>query len=145
MTIGVRHTGIVVQDLDGAIRFWTKLLGLEVVSNQLETGSFIDSLLGIDDVSVQTVKLKAVDKTMVELLKFGNNGCESDPEKKPNSSGITHIALTVKNIDEMLVKLRENSYLPINHAQLSDQGHVKVCYLVGFEGILIELVEEVRL
>ena len=80
-----------------------------------------------------------------KYLKFGNNGCEPDPEKKPNSSGITHIALTVKNIEEMLLKLRENSYFPINHAQLSDQGHVKVCYLVGFEGILIELVEEVRL
>jgi catechol 2,3-dioxygenase-like lactoylglutathione lyase family enzyme len=145
MTIGVRHTGIVVQDLDGAIRFWTTLMGLEVVSNQLETGSFIDLLLGIDNVSVQTVKLRAVDKTMVELLKFGNKGCESDPEKKPNSSGITHIAFTVKNIEEILLKLRENSYFPINHAQLSDEGHVKVCYLVGFEGILIELVEEVRL
>jgi catechol 2,3-dioxygenase-like lactoylglutathione lyase family enzyme len=145
MTIGVRHTGIVVQDLDGAIRFWTTLLGLEVVSNQLETGAFIESLLGIDNVSVQTVKLKAVDETMVELLKFGDKSCESDPKKKPNSLGITHIALTVKDIEEMLLKLRENSYFPINHAQLSDQGHVKVCYLVGFEGVLIELVEEVKL
>jgi len=43
MITGVRHTGIVVKDIDGALEFWVSVFDFEVVSNQIETGKFIDN------------------------------------------------------------------------------------------------------
>jgi len=138
---GVRHTGIVVNDIKGAISFWVDLLGFEVVSNQVETGEFIDRLLGLEGVSVQTVKLIAKDKTMIELLHF-----ESHPDKnvwngRAFSTGLTHLALNVSDINALIDQLKILGYLPLHEIQLSPNRKVRVCYIPVYEGLLLELVE----
>ena len=45
-------------------------MGFEIVSEQIESGEFIDHLLGLENVIVQTVKLAAIDRTLIELLNF---------------------------------------------------------------------------
>ena len=36
MIKGVRHTGIVVNEIENAIKFWVKLLGFKVLIDQIE-------------------------------------------------------------------------------------------------------------
>jgi catechol 2,3-dioxygenase-like lactoylglutathione lyase family enzyme len=145
MISGVRHTGIVVNDLDGAINFWVDLLGFEIVSNELETGDFIDRLLSLKDVFVQTVKLVAKDETMIELLHF-----ESHPSKEiwsgtPYSNGLTHVALNTFELSALVARLSTHGFNAMNEIQVSPSGNVRVCYLSGFEGVLLELVEVIRI
>ena len=66
----VRHTGIVVADLDRSLAFYRDLLGLEVVRELDERGEYIDRITGLDGVRVRTVKLADAGGGMVELLKF---------------------------------------------------------------------------
>ena len=91
MIKGVRHTGIVVNDIEGAINFWVELLGLKVVSNQVETGQFINRLLALDSVVVQTVKLVTKDESMIELLHFKSHSHNEYWEGSPYSKGLTHV------------------------------------------------------
>ena len=142
MIKGVRHTGIVVNDIEGAINFWVKLLGLKVVSNQIETGQFINRLLSLDSVVVQTVKLVTKDESMIELLHFKSHSHNEYWEGSPYSKGLTHVALNVADIAELTKSLSKLGYQSLNEYQISPDGKVRVCYVKAFEGLLLELVEE---
>ena len=143
MISGVRHTGIVVSDIENAIKFWVDLLGFKIQTDQLEEGEFIDSLLGLKNVSVRTVKLSAENGTLVELLFFNSHKELEKWEGSPFKTGITHIALNVENIDALVSSLIHNGYNQINPYQKSPNGKVLVCYLVGFENVLLELVQDI--
>lgn len=141
MTVGIRHTGIVVSDIEEGTKFWIENFGFKIVSNRIESGEFIDKLIGIEDVQVNTIKLVAPDSSMIELLHFLNPPNFDRDRIRPNSLGITHVALNISNLDEILLMLAEKRYFPINKPLISPERKHKVCYLVGFENTLIELVE----
>ena len=141
MITGVRHTGIVVKDIISALEFWVNVLDFEVVSNQIETGKFIDNLLGLDSVNVQTIKLIAKDKTMIELLHFKSHSCDNLWDGTPYSKGLTHVALNTLDIGVVTKRLSNLGYLPFNAPETSPDGKFKVCYVQAFEGLLIEIVE----
>ena len=142
MINGVRHIGIVVNDIENAIKFWVNLLGFKVVIDQIEEGEFIDKLLGLNNVSVRTVKLGAQDGSLVELLYFISHKSLPTWDGNAYKTGLTHIALNVKDISSTVSILELNGYNQVNRYQNSLNGKVLVCYVQGFEGLLIELVEE---
>jgi catechol 2,3-dioxygenase-like lactoylglutathione lyase family enzyme len=143
LTILVRHTGIVVQDIEGAIDFWVGLLGFSVKVDQNEKGPFIDNLLGSENVEVRTVKLSD-GISMIELLHFQSSSKDfQTPVYSPFNSGITHIALTVPDILGLLARLKEFGYRPICEPQISADGNVFVVYIPTFEGILLEIVQPI--
>lgn len=141
MITQIRHTGLVVSDLDAALRFWRDLLGFTVARQMDESGPQIDAMMGLKDVLLTTSKLTAPDGGMIELLYF-----HSHPEKPawtgtPYSTGFTHIAMTVKDIDGLCQKLSEEGVTFFAPPQHSPDGKVKVTYCRGPEGVLLELVE----
>lgn len=142
MINGVRHTGIVVNEIENAIKFWVNLLGFKVVMDQIEEGEFIDKLLGLKNVSVRTVKLAAQDGSLVELLHFISHKSLPTWDGNPYKTGLTHIAFNVADISNMVSILEQNGYSQINRYQKSLSGKVLVCYVKGFEGLLLELVEQ---
>lgn len=141
MINGVRHIGIVVNNIENAIKFWVNLLGFKVVIDQIEDGEFIDKLLGLNNVAVRTVKLAAQDGSLVELLHFISHKSLPTWDGNPYKTGLTHIALNVKDIEGMVLRLEQNSYHKVNEIQKSLNGNALVCYIKGYEGTLLELVE----
>ena len=142
MINGVRHTGIVVNEIENAIKFWVNLLGFKVVVDQIEEGEFIDKLLGLENVLVRTVKLAAQDGSLVELLHFISHKSLPIWDGNPYKTGLTHIAFNVANISNVVSILEQNGYSEVNRYQKSLNGDVLVCYVKGFEGLLLELVEQ---
>ena len=142
MINGVRHTGIVVNEIENAIKFWVNLLGFKVVVDQIEEGEFIDKLLGLENVLVRTVKLAAQDGSLVELLHFISHKSLPTWDGNPYKTGLTHIAFNVANISNVVSILEQNGYCEVNRYQKSLNGDVLVCYVKGFEGLLLELVEQ---
>ena len=141
MITQIRHTGLVVADLDGALRFWRDLLGFKVEKKMDESGPHIDAMMGLKDVRVTTVKMTAPEGGMMELLHF-----QSHPDNpiwlgKPYSTGFTHIAMTVVNLDVAYKKLADAGAVFPAPPQYSPDGIVKVIYCRGPEGVLLELVE----
>ena len=137
----IRHVGIVVNDIDGAVSFWTKILGMKIISDQVEKGPIIDAVLGLVNVYVRTVKMVDKQNGIVELLRFANP--ENSPRKnaEPNSTGITHIALEVLALEENREKLEKAGVRFFGPIQLSSDKKVKVMYARGPEDILLEFVE----
>jgi len=141
----VRHTGIVVKNLNKMLYFYRDLLGLTIVKDIDESGEFIDDILGLKKISVRTIKIKAKDENLVELLYFKSSPkkLENKKAKKITNPGYTHISFTVENIDKIYNKLRDNKIKFISSPKISKDGNVKVVFCQDPEGNFIELVEEI--
>jgi len=141
MTIAIRHVGLVVSNLDKALEFWCGIFNFEVVTRMNEEGPFLDTMMGLKNVKLTTVKLNAPDGGMLELLNFQSHPDKNKWDGTPFSTGLTHIALTVRNIDNLIKDMREFGCEITNDCQLSPDGKVKVIYAQGPEHVLLELVE----
>lgn len=144
MITKMRHTGIVVCDLEVSLNFWRDVMGFRVSKQMQEQGQHLDKMMGLENVQVTTVKLVGPDDSMIELLCFS-----SHPDKKiwhgnAYSTGLTHIAFTIRNMDEVRYKMSNAGYAIENEPQLSPDGNVKVVYCKGPEGLILELVEVIQ-
>ena len=139
----IRHTGIVVQNLEKCLEFFIDYLGFEVEREMDERGPFLDSILGLNKAIVKTVKIKATDGSMLELLKFKSHKVDAENSWKGEiySTGLTHIALTVENIDELYDSLCSNGIVFNSPPQISPDGYAKVTFCKGPENLFLELVE----
>ncbi len=137
----IRHTGLVVADLELALSFWRDLLGFKVDRMMDESGSHIDLMMGLKNVMVTTVKMSAPQGGVIELLNFKSHPDVNNWRGAPYSTGFTHLALTVENLDKCYEKLRGAGVEFPAVPQYSPDGMVKVIYCKGPEGILLELVE----
>lgn len=141
MITHIRHTGLVVADLDKALHFWCDLLGFKVAKQMEESGPHLDAMMGLKDVRVTTAKLAAPDGNLIELLHFHSHPDQPAWTGTPYSTGFTHIAMTVRNLDDAYKKLMEAGVVFNAPPQYSPDGAVKVIYCKGPEGVLLELVE----
>jgi len=136
----IRHTGIVVEDLEASIRFYRDLLGFVTVRQMEESGDYLDNILAIKGIEVTTIKMTAPDGQMIELLKFHSHPREKK-QRKANDIGITHIALTVNNLDDAYHSLKAKGIKFNSCPKQSPDGYAKVAFCLAPEGTYIELVE----
>jgi len=143
--IKLRHVGLAVENMERSMRLYKDIFGLQVVWNEVEHSPFIDRLSNIKSVKVHTVKLKDNSGGMIELLQY-----LSHPEKRNNDTinriGCSHIAITVNNIDNMYKILSDEGITFINKPEKHPEEWVKakVAFCRDHDGILIELVEELK-
>ena len=141
MIKGIRHVGIVVSNLEKALIFWRDVLGFRIIRQMEEAGQNIDAMMGLGGVQVTTVKLAGEDGSMVELLKFHSHPDKEKWTGTPFSTGITHIALTVSDMDKAVREMKNAGVRFPADPQLSPDGKVKVIYASAHDGVLLELVE----
>lgn len=144
MIKAIRHTGLVVADLEQALHFWCDVLGFTVAKRMEESGPHIDAMMGLSDVRLTTAKLAAPDGNLVELLHFHSHPDRPAWQGTPFSTGFTHIALTVSDLDAACRKLGDVGVSFAAPPQYSPDGYAKVSYGRGPEGVLLELVEVLR-
>ena len=137
-----RHVGIVVNDLNKTKDFWINSLGFQLHIEALEQSPYIDELLSIKDPNLTTVKLIDSKGFIIELLKFDNYQVEETWSGDLKTTGLTHIALTVDNLDLLVDNLKKQNYQLLSEIKMSPNGKVKVVFAKGPEGIMLELVEE---
>ncbi|CAN1513791.1 GloA Lactoylglutathione lyase and related lyases [Methylophilaceae bacterium] len=144
MITEIRHTGLVVANLKDAIFFWQDILGFRLEKQMEESGPHIDAMMGLKDVHLTTLKMIAPEGGMVELLHFHSHPDKPEWLGKPFSTGFTHIALTVVDLEDSYKKLITAGVKFPGLPQYSKDGSVKVIYCKGPEGVLIELVEKLK-
>jgi catechol 2,3-dioxygenase-like lactoylglutathione lyase family enzyme len=137
-----RHVGIVVKDLAKTTDFWINLIGFRLHIDAKEISPYIDELLGIANPELRTVKLIDENGFIIELLEFANYPAKDNWEGNLASTGLTHIALTVIDLDSLTSKLKENDHKFISKVKNSPNGAVKVVFVTGPEGLMLELVEQ---
>ena len=94
----LNHTMLRIKDPKKSLDFYTKKLGFKVSNYMDESGSFIEKVLGLNNVFVTTVKMSLDGGQMIELLDFSSHK-KNSLEKEINDIGPTHVAFTVHNID----------------------------------------------
>jgi len=139
-----RHIGIVVRDMERSMRFWRDVMGLRVVSELQEEGDYIDTLQGLTDVRLRTVKLAAPDGSAVELLKDENHPTDPSPSNRLCDHGIRHIAFTVSDIEAAWRRLREAGCEVLSRPVTDPRGTSRLFFARDPEGNLMELVQPLR-
>jgi hypothetical protein len=137
----LRHTGIVVTDIEKHISLWTAIMGFSVISDNLESGSQIESILGIPDVKVRTVKLIDDLKQTIELLYFENPKSPTKDKIGTNSLGITHVAVKTDSMTKLKDSLIDFGFHCVNDPVVSPNGSVKVGYFALDGSFFLEIVE----
>ena len=131
-----------VNDLEKTRDFWINLLGFNLHIEAKEESPYIDELLAIKDPMLTTIKLIDSKGFIIELLKFDNYQVEDSWAGDLKTTGLTHIALTVDNLDELVENLRKLDYQTLSEIKTSPNKKVKVVFVRGPEGIMLELVQE---
>lgn len=89
----IHHVAIICSDYEVSKKFYTEILGLEVVAEHYrkERQSY-------------KLDLKLGEQYVIELFSFPN-----PPERtsRPEAAGLRHLAFTVDNIDEVIQQLKE--------------------------------------
>lgn len=139
MRILTRHIGISTTNMEKSLKFYEKLLGFRKITDDYESGEFVSHITGIADCKVRTVKLKKDDNVLVELLDFGKDSTSG--ETKLTDAGLTHFALTVKNLMNLYDILKSSGVEFIGYPKLSPSKKAKVAFCIDPNGVFIELVE----
>lgn len=133
-----------VNDLEKNRDFWMNALSFKLHIEALEESPYIDELLAIKDPALKTVKLIDSKGFIIELLKFENYQVGNSWSGDLKTTGLTHIALTVDNLDELVKGLIKDDYQTVSDIKVSPNGKVKVVFVKGPEGLMLELVEELN-
>ncbi|KXZ38907.1 methylmalonyl-CoA epimerase [Alkalithermobacter thermoalcaliphilus JW-YL-7 = DSM 7308] len=127
----VDHIGIAVKNLDEALKFYEKVLGIKCE--------------GIEVVEEQKVKVAflPVGDTEIELLESTSEDGPIAKFIEKKGEGIQHIALRVDNIQEAIEEMKEKGIKMIDEQPRYGAGNAKIafCHPKSTNGILLELSE----
>lgn len=118
------HVGIVVQDMDASVKFYTEVLGCELHTRH-------------KDETIEFALLK-VDGQAIELLKFAEDA------KERKEGVISHIAFGVEDLQKEIDRLKELGLeLEVDEPR-EVTGGLKIFFFKGPSGESIEYVQKHR-
>ena len=133
-----------VNDLEKTRDFWINSLGFKLHLEAVEQSPYIDELLAIKEPNLTTIKLIDSKGFIIELLKFDSYQVDQSWSGDLKTTGLTHIALTVDNLDELVGSLKNQNYQTLSEIKTSPNNKVKVVFVKGPEAIMLELVQELN-
>ncbi|ABG04819.1 methylmalonyl-CoA epimerase [Rubrobacter xylanophilus DSM 9941] len=128
----VNHLGIVVHDLDKAMRSFTDNLGLEL--DHIERyGDELD------------IAFLPCGETLVELIKPLTDRGFNAHYLRQQGPGIQHVAFEVDDLEAALEELAARGVEPMGDAPMPGAGGTRIAFLdpKAFGGILVELCEQI--
>jgi methylmalonyl-CoA epimerase len=132
VTVRIDHVGILVADLDAALRIYTDIFGL--VAGPIETHEqppIRRCCLRVGDAELELIEARDPEQTMMRLL----------PHRAP---GIYHLGLRVDDVDAEAARLRAAG-VPLVDG-IREGGDMRIQYLHpdAAQGTMIELVTRRR-
>ncbi|MDT7872743.1 MAG: methylmalonyl-CoA epimerase [Sulfolobaceae archaeon] len=135
-TQNIDHIGVVVEDIDKAIKFYTTTLGMKLVHREdlLDRGIKVAFLTGTNG------------ETAVELLEPINHEDMNNTVAKflkTKGPGLHHLAVKVENIEKSLKELESNGLQLVDKVpRPGARGHlVAFIHPKSVMGVLLELVQ----
>lgn len=140
----MNHVGITVNDLDGAIAFFTEL-GMELEGTMRVEGAWAARVVGLESQSCDIAMMRTPDgHGRIEFVKYHDpEAVPGVPEDAPaNTLGIRRMMFAVDDIDDTIARLQAlGAELVGEVAQYEDI--YRLCYLRGPEGIVVALAEQI--
>ena len=136
------NVGIVVEDLEETIEFFTEL-GLEFEGRATIEGEWAGRVTGLGDQHVEIVMMRTPDgHSRLELSRFLAPAVVADHRNAPvNALGYLRAMFTVDDIDETLERLYKRGAQLVGEVVQYKEIY-RLCYIRGPEGLLIGLAQE---
>jgi catechol 2,3-dioxygenase-like lactoylglutathione lyase family enzyme len=138
----MNNVGIVVENLDNAIYFFTEI-GLKLEGRAMIEGEWAGRVTGLGHQSVEVAMMVTPDgHSRLEISKFLTPTTISDHRKAPvNSLGYLRIMFRVDNINELVSRLTNRGAELVGEV-VQYEDIYRLCYIRGTEGLLIGLAEQ---
>jgi catechol 2,3-dioxygenase-like lactoylglutathione lyase family enzyme len=136
------NVGIVVEDLDAAIEFFTEL-GLALEGRMPIEGEWSGRVTGVRGQRVEIAMMRTPDgHNRLELSRFDAPGIVSDHRTAPvNSLGYLRVMFAVDDLNDTLARLKKLGATVVDEV-VDYEGIYRLCYMRGPEGILIGLAQQ---
>ena len=130
----IDHIGVMVRDIDEAVKVFSEIFGFRKVDSSLHTDSGGD---------FKSVQMTAGEVTIELIEPLDPNGPLASFLQK-RGEGLHHISFEVDDIDRELELLRKKGVRLINEkAQAVGDNRVAFVHPVATKGILVELTQRV--
>lgn len=140
--IRMDNVGIVVEDLDAAVGFFTEL-GLALEGRAFVEGEWAGRITGLGSQRVEIVMMVTPDgHGRLEISRFLEPAVVADHRTAPvNALGYLRVMFAVADLDDTLARLgKRGAQLVGEVVQYGDM--YRLCYIRGPEGILIGLAQQ---
>ena len=137
------HVSVVVEDLAGAIAFFTAL-GMTVEGEGPVEGPWVDRINNLEGVQVDIVMMRTPDgHGQLELTKFRNPELvQLEPAiAPPNALGLRSVMFAVDSIDDTVARLQTRGGELVGEI-VQYEDIYRLCYMRGPAGIIVSLAEE---
>ena len=136
------NVGIVVEDIDAAIGFFSEL-GLELEGRAPIEGAWAEGVTGLRDMRVEIAMMRTPDgHSRLELSRFHAPPVVADHRRAPvNALGYLRVMFTVDDIDDTIARLAKRGAELVGTV-VQYQDSYRLCYIRGPERILIGLAQE---
>jgi catechol 2,3-dioxygenase-like lactoylglutathione lyase family enzyme len=138
------NVGIVVEDIETAIEFFTEL-GLELEGRAPIEGEWANGVTGLRDMRVEIATMRTPDgHSRLEISRFLTPPVVADHRSAPvNALGYLRVMFTVENLDDTLSRLGKKGAELIGEV-VQYEDIYRLCYIRGHEGILLGLAQELE-
>lgn len=138
----MNNVGIVVENLDNAISFFTEI-GLKLEGRAMTEGEWAGRVTGLGNQRIEIAMMVTPDgHSRLELSRFLIPTTISDHRTAPvNSLGYLRIMFRVDNIDELVSRLTKQGAELVGEV-VQYENIYRLCYIRGTEGLLIGLAEQ---
>lgn len=138
------HVGLVVEDLDAAIEFFTAL-GMESVSRWNASGEWVGRVIGLSSVDADVAMLRTPDgRSQVELSRFTSPSSPAGAGDQPsNALGIRHLSFAVDDFEGTLARLQSLGAELVGTVEDYEDIY-RLCYVRGPAGIIVEVAQPLR-
>jgi len=136
------NVGIVVEDLDAAIGFFTEL-GLELEGRAPIEGEWAGRVTGLKDMRVEIAMMRTPDgHNRLELSRFLAPPVVADHRGAPvNALGYLRVMFAIDDIDDTVARLGKRGATLVGEV-VQYENMYRLCYIRGPEGILIGLAQQ---
>ena len=136
------NVGIVVEDLEAAVTFFTEL-GLELIGRGVIEGDWAGRVTGLGSQRVEVAMLRTPDgHGRLELSRFLEPPVVADHRRAPvNALGYLRVMFAVEDLGETLARLGKRGAVLVGEVVRYGDAY-RLCYIRGPEGLLIGLAEE---
>lgn len=137
------NVGIVVEDLDAAIAFFTEL-GMELEGRMPIEERWAGTAVGLDDMRSEIAMMRVPDGPgRIELAKYhAPRAVTPESAVAPaNTVGLHRVMFAVDDIEDTLARLRPYGAELVGEVARYEDSYL-LCYLRGPSGIIVGLAEQ---
>jgi catechol 2,3-dioxygenase-like lactoylglutathione lyase family enzyme len=136
------NIGIVVEDIDAAIEFFTEL-GLELEGRAPIEGEWASKVTGLTNMRVEIAMMRTPDgHSRIEMSRFLAAPVVADHRSAPvNALGYLRIMFAVEDINDTLARLSKHGAELVGEV-VDYEDTYRLCYIRGPEGIIIGLAQD---